>query len=376
MQLSIGENITRLRKEKKLKQEDLADFLGVTKASVSKWENKQSYPDILLLPQISSYFGVTIDELIGYEPQLSKEQIERIYNELASSFSEDGAFEKTMEESKELVKKYYSCYPFLFQVAILWLNHITLTTDTSKQIEIMNKILELCEHIVENCSDMILIQNARALQAMTYLQLGQTDEVVQLMKPLIDSKNYEGNMDVILIKAYLMKHDIDKAEYYNQIILYRNLTELIGNSISYLQLYMGEYEKCKETIQRTQVVIDIYHVEELNTNLVLQFYYQCALVYCVNDMKEEAIEILTRFVERSDMFLKEGITFHGDDYFTRLEEWYRESPSGIITSTPRNEKLVLDSLVEAIQQPVFQGLKDLPQYQLLMKKFNNLTTNK
>ena len=52
----FGENIIRLRKDKGVTQEKMADFLGVTKASVSKWETKQSMPDISLLPIIASYF--------------------------------------------------------------------------------------------------------------------------------------------------------------------------------------------------------------------------------------------------------------------------------------------------------------------------------
>ena len=62
--LKLSDNIARLRRERKLTQEELADFLGVTKASVSKWENHQSTPDILLLPQLASFFDVTVDELL------------------------------------------------------------------------------------------------------------------------------------------------------------------------------------------------------------------------------------------------------------------------------------------------------------------------
>ena len=87
--LNLAENIIRLRHDKKITQEQLADFVGVTKASVSKWETKQSMPDILLLPQLAAFFDVTIDELLGYEPQLSKEQMQKIYLELASDFAKN-----------------------------------------------------------------------------------------------------------------------------------------------------------------------------------------------------------------------------------------------------------------------------------------------
>lgn len=53
----LSENITRLRHEKKITQEELAAFAGVTKASVSKWENGQNLPDILLLPGLAAAFS-------------------------------------------------------------------------------------------------------------------------------------------------------------------------------------------------------------------------------------------------------------------------------------------------------------------------------
>lgn len=71
--LRLSENIAFMRKKAGITQDELATFLGVTKASVSKWETGQSMPDILLLPELATYFDVSVDELLGYEPQLSKE---------------------------------------------------------------------------------------------------------------------------------------------------------------------------------------------------------------------------------------------------------------------------------------------------------------
>ena len=85
--LNLPDNIIRLRRKKKLTQEELADFMGVTKASVSKWEKGVNTPDLLLLPQLAAFFDVTVDELIGYEAQLSREQIRRQYAELSKDFA-------------------------------------------------------------------------------------------------------------------------------------------------------------------------------------------------------------------------------------------------------------------------------------------------
>jgi len=65
MNIYIGENIKRLRQEKRLTQEALANIIGISFQAVSKWECGDAYPDITLLPVIANYFGVTIDELLG-----------------------------------------------------------------------------------------------------------------------------------------------------------------------------------------------------------------------------------------------------------------------------------------------------------------------
>lgn len=65
----LNEQIASLRKEKGITQEELAQALGVTNQAVSKWESAQCCPDIQLLPDIADYFGVSIDELMGYKPK-------------------------------------------------------------------------------------------------------------------------------------------------------------------------------------------------------------------------------------------------------------------------------------------------------------------
>ncbi len=64
MDNTIGSRIAALRKTKSMKQEELAELLGVSGQAVSKWENDQTCPDISLLPQLAKILGVTVDELL------------------------------------------------------------------------------------------------------------------------------------------------------------------------------------------------------------------------------------------------------------------------------------------------------------------------
>ncbi len=65
MEMTLGKRIATLRKEKGLKQDDLADMLDVSAQAVSKWENDQTCPDISLLPKLAQILGITVDELLS-----------------------------------------------------------------------------------------------------------------------------------------------------------------------------------------------------------------------------------------------------------------------------------------------------------------------
>ena len=63
--MTIGKRIAALRREKGLKQDDLAGMLEVSPLAVSKWESDQTCPDISLLPGLANILGITVDELLS-----------------------------------------------------------------------------------------------------------------------------------------------------------------------------------------------------------------------------------------------------------------------------------------------------------------------
>ena len=65
--MSLSENLQRLRKEKGLSQEDVAQKLFVSRQSVSKWENGNAEPGVENLKALAGLYGVTLDELMENE---------------------------------------------------------------------------------------------------------------------------------------------------------------------------------------------------------------------------------------------------------------------------------------------------------------------
>lgn len=76
--MNIGKQIKALRLRKGVTQEAMAQHFGLSAQAVSKWECGQSAPDIAMLPDISAYFGVSIDELFALSEDTRMERIQNM----------------------------------------------------------------------------------------------------------------------------------------------------------------------------------------------------------------------------------------------------------------------------------------------------------
>ena len=150
----------RLRREKNVTQEALAAFVGVTKGAVSKWENGTTLPDVATLPLLASFFDVTVDEILGYTPQISSEEIGEIYKKLARDFAKQ-PFEAVWQQIQALTRRYYSCHPFLFRMCVLLVNHFQLA-DAALQPQVLAEAERLLEHVQVEATDRELARDARS----------------------------------------------------------------------------------------------------------------------------------------------------------------------------------------------------------------------
>lgn len=62
--MKIGETILKLREEKRMSQEEFAQYFHVTRQTISNWEKEKSFPDLQTLVQISDAAGVSLDEML------------------------------------------------------------------------------------------------------------------------------------------------------------------------------------------------------------------------------------------------------------------------------------------------------------------------
>ena len=106
MKITIGANIKSLRQKKGITQDELSAAMNVSSAAVSKWERDETYPDITLLQPLAYYFGVSLDELMGYNKEKIQADIDNTVELYLKSYLKIGA-----EKTREFITKAYSDYP-------------------------------------------------------------------------------------------------------------------------------------------------------------------------------------------------------------------------------------------------------------------------
>lgn len=144
--IHIGENIRKLRKERNITQDELANFLGVSYQSVSKWERCESYPDITLVAPIASFFGVTTDLLLGvnsFDREKRIKHYEEKYNQLI--------IEKEFEEASKLMKEAVAEFPDNYQFLANYMHTLLLisTHNDEYALSIKNEV-ERVYNIIQN----------------------------------------------------------------------------------------------------------------------------------------------------------------------------------------------------------------------------------
>lgn len=74
--MNLGENLFKARKQSGLSQEEVAEKLGVSRQTISKWELDETLPDIRQSKRLATLYRLSLDELIGFDADLK--EIERV----------------------------------------------------------------------------------------------------------------------------------------------------------------------------------------------------------------------------------------------------------------------------------------------------------
>lgn len=217
MEMTIGANIKRLRTAKNITQEQLSVAMNVTCAAVSKWERSETYPDITNLQPLAYFFGVTLDELMGYDQEKFQAQIDEVLLLYKKLWRSDPV------KAREIIIKARKDYPndYWIMSNYMW-NMAGDLADNDPDILIAHKeeFLAICERILEGCTEEQLRLSAWNMRAKILHAEGKTEEALEIYQTNFADWYTTGAQKT----EQLFAKDTDEYYYYLQ----KNMYELVA----------------------------------------------------------------------------------------------------------------------------------------------------
>lgn len=362
-EINLGKVLVEHRRQAGITQDELAAFLGVSKAAVSKWETGTTYPDITLLPLLASFFNIRIDELLDYQPQLTVEESRRLYARLSGEFS-SLPFSAALEHCRNYIRRYYSCFPLLFHLGSLLVNHCMLAESAEQQKKLLEEAAGLFCRVRTKTGDVQLGREALHMEAYCLLILKRPEEVLKLLE---GGSLYSSPKEPLLSSAYEMTGQKEKAREMLQAGIFQSLLVLLDLLPSYLKLCLPNREAFDKTVQRILKTAEAFDLKTLHPSLLLSAYLSIAQNCAALGEDGQTMEFLELYTDLAcgDIY---PLHLHGDSYFDLLDGWIRDNLF-LGDSLPREESLIRHSMTQALtENPAFAGLSCQPRFQELVRR--------
>ena len=207
MELHIGNNIRRLRRERNLTQEEVAAHLGISFQAISKWERGDGYPDITLLPALANYFQTTTDELLGVNELASEE----IYNQINQEWAENrlaGRHAENVALMREALKRFPNDALLLVQLSSS-LERLD-GTDAEKR-DYLRQSVAVQEQILRYGEDSEVRNATQFNICFAYMKNGEPDKAIEQAKKLPNLYKARENALVSLLPDGEEKTEAAKA---------------------------------------------------------------------------------------------------------------------------------------------------------------------
>ena len=179
--MTIGTIIKKLRRDKDITQEKLAEFLNISPQAVSRWETDLAMPDITLLPALANIFNVTTDYLLGVDITKKQERISE-YEIKAHDLLQVGHTKEAITLWREALLEFPNEYRVMRKLASALYLAAANDHDESKRTE----ALKLCEKIYEECTDNEMRNDAVQLLVYIYGDIGDIEKAKALANNMPD----------------------------------------------------------------------------------------------------------------------------------------------------------------------------------------------
>lgn len=266
MNLYIGENIRRLRRERGITQEALAEQMNISCPAVSKWERGETLPDITMVLPLAAYFGVSTDELLGLDAAKNEQKIQAYLDEYHALGAAGRVYEKF-----DLMTKAYGEFPYDWRIIeeYMWqLNYDPNCTEPYGNEVHKEELHRLCDRVLNECTLDSPRYTALSILGGLYVLDGQMDKAQEMANRFPD---YYMTLNNELENCW----ERGTEEWWKQVREnIAELAEMLQVKIRNAALYAGDPAEGIRLLQKAEALIKLvydegdygfshYHLDEL-----------------------------------------------------------------------------------------------------------------
>ncbi len=216
MRLPIGERIRDYRRQYQMTQQQLAEALGVSYQSVSRWENEEGYPDMELLPALAEIFQTSADSLLGIREFEREKQAHEVFDALRrESIKKDYDPGKIIDCLREIRRNYIN-------TAEAWRPWVEGNGRCFRDPEILPEVRLTAEAYLEKHR-----MDPHVLQTMSLIE----DE--EHLEPFLDKYTtpFDTSRRALLFRRYFRRQDGEKLEPERRYRLYDVVSSLLSSDL-------------------------------------------------------------------------------------------------------------------------------------------------
>ena len=184
--MSIGTTIKRLRRERSITQEQLAEYLGISTGAVSQWECDRTAPDITQLPLLANIFDVSADELLEIGGK-KKEEVIQAFSRKYDELSNKGDLMSRFDLTKETYRKYPNDYRVIEKYIIELFNDPNHPNEPLCEEVHKGELFKLCENVLEYCTTQKIRYTAMDILSVLYINDGLIDKAKAMCEQFPES---------------------------------------------------------------------------------------------------------------------------------------------------------------------------------------------
>ncbi len=318
---TVGKVIQQKRRIKGMTQEQLAQLVGVSSAAVSKWETANALPDVTLLCPLARALNCTVDELLDFTPQLTRQEVDAQMEKVRQWF-EQGEWNQAVEFCENRLKEYPNDLYLALRVASLYTSYLAVTGSEEAAEQQLQKAIALMERAVE-IEEETLRRNALNELAGLYAMNRQFDKALKTLDQLP-----ECNQQAWAIRAnvLMLKGELDEAQRLNCASLFSYVQQAQSTLLSLATIAEKRQDipRALFMLNTVEQLVEMFELSGRAAGMGQMAKIHKAKLYCNQNDWQQAVKEVQAYIQEVLQMIKPI----SDGRYFNAGLWQQPSPIG------------------------------------------------